>query len=467
MRELPPPVMPSFIPGRAAERFPFYTDARLGVRVSLVLFLFLLLGLAGAFLVWANYATLNVSIRAFGEISPQGELRRIQNLEGGIVTEILVREGEWVEEGTLLARIDPTAARADLHADHIQLLSIQAQIDRLEAILAGRETLVFSEPPFTNQAESAIAVVDAEHDTEQARSIREGEAALFAENNRQYRIREDSLQAQLDILTADTRLALGLMDNLKTRRALSAERVALAERQAADGVTSRREVLEQLQQAADLAREHLTLVGRLAKNRAQHADLEAQLARLRADRQAEAQQVHNGLIATRATLLERLSVHEDRLGRREVRSPVYGKIQRLFVTTSGAVLQPGQALLEIVPLGEDLLLRARIPPKDIGFLYPGQEVNVYLTAYDASIYGGMIGELIRLSDDTFLDEASGGTYYLAEVRLTGSRLPDLTRDLPILPGMTAQIDIKTGERTLFSYLLKPIFKLRTQALHER
>ena len=464
--------------GRPTERFPSYTDARLGVRVSLVLFLFLLLGLAGAFLIWANYATLNVSIRAFGEISPQGELRRIQNLEGGIVTEILVREGEWVEKGTILARIDPTVARADLQADHIQLLSIQAQIDRLEAILAGRAQLVFSEPPLTNQpgtgqpgagqpetgqAEAAIAAVD----VEQARSIREGEAALFAENNRQYRIREDSLQAQIEILTADTRLALSLMDNLKTRRALSAERVRLAEQQAADGVTSRKEVLEQRQQAADLAREHLTLVGRLEKNRAQHADLEAQLARLRSDRQAEAQQVHNGLIATRATLLERLSVHQDRLGRREVRSPVYGKIQRLFVTTSGAVLQPGQALLEIVPLGEDLLLRARIPPKDIGFLYPGQEVNVYLTAYDASIYGGMIGELIRLSDDTFLDEASGGTYYLAEVRLTGSRLPDLARDLPILPGMTAQIDIKTGERTLFSYLLKPIFKLRTQALQER
>ena len=153
----------------------------------------------------------------------------------------------------------------------------------------------------------------------------------------------------------------------------------------------------------------------------------------------------------------------DRVDKAQVRSPVRGRIQRLLANTVGGVVQPGKDIVEIVPLDDTLVLDARVQPRDIAFIRPGQLANVKFTAYDFSIYGGLEAKVENISPDTVVDER-GNAYYLVRVRTTKARFSD---KLPILPGMTAEVDILTGNKSVLDYLLKPVLKVRTYALRER
>ena len=153
----------------------------------------------------------------------------------------------------------------------------------------------------------------------------------------------------------------------------------------------------------------------------------------------------------------------DRIKQADIRSPVNGTIKRILYNTIGGVVQPGKDIIEIVPLEDALLLEARILPKDIAFLHPGQRVNTKLTAYDFTIYGGLEGSLEHIGADSVIDE-KGNAFYVVRVR---TKRPDLGKNLPVIPGMTAQVDIMTGKKSVLSYLLKPVLKVKQYALTER
>ena len=181
---------------------------------------------------------------------------------------------------------------------------------------------------------------------------------------------------------------------------------------------------------------------------------------------ADAQRELNTTQAEATPLAEVITAAADRVQRTEVRSPVRGTIKRLLVNTVGGVIQPGQNLVEIVPLEDNLLIEAKVRPADIGFLHPGQAAMVKVTAYDFSIYGGLKGVVEDISADTIADD-KGESFYRVRVRTRDTALEKAGQPLPITPGMTTQVDILTGQKTVMDYLLKPILKARQRALRER
>ena len=181
---------------------------------------------------------------------------------------------------------------------------------------------------------------------------------------------------------------------------------------------------------------------------------------------AEAQRELNAVQAEAAALAEVIAAEADMVSRTEVRSPVRGTVKQLFVTTVGGVIQPGADLIEIVPLEDNLLVEARVRPADIAFLHPGQPAVVKVTAYDFAIYGGLDAVVEGISADTITDER-GESFYRVRVRTHDIALQEAGEPLPIIPGMTTQVDILTGEKTVLDYLLGPILRAKERALRER
>jgi adhesin transport system membrane fusion protein len=235
---------------------------------------------------------------------------------------------------------------------------------------------------------------------------------------------------------------------------------------AARRVVSKIELLQLERQVNDLAGELDST--RLAVPRIESAleEAERRIEERGLSFRAEAQRELNAVQAEATALAEAITASADQVKRTEVRSPVRGTIKRLLVTTVGGVVQPGEDLVEIVPLEDTLLVEAQVRPADIAFLHPGQLAKVKVTAYDFSIYGGLDGVVEDISADTITDER-GESFYRIRVRTDDNALEHNGETLPIIPGMTTQVDILTGEKTVMDYLLKPILKAKERALRER
>ena len=373
---------------------------------------------AVAFILWARWATLEEVTRGDARVIPSRQIQVVQNLEGGIIAAILAREGEVVDEGQVLMRIDNVRAATDYREKRARYLALLAAVARLRAEIDEKA------PEF---APELLA---------EARPLAENELALFR-----------SRQTQLD---RSYRLAAQELELMQSVGAgvPKGDRLRL-ERQVND-----------LQ--GDLEQ------GRLAVPRAQSALREAgqKIANAYSTFRAEAQRDLNAHEAEIAGLKEVVLAGEDRVRRTEVRSPVHGTIKSLKVTTIGGVVQPGADLAELVPLEDTLLVEAQVRPADIAFISPGQEAMVKITAYDYAIYGGLEGAVEDISADTIKNER-GESFYRVRVRTDRNFLGSEAQPLRIIPGMTAQVSILTGRKTVLDYLLKPLLKARHEAMTER
>ena len=397
---------------------------------------------------WADWAVLDEVTTGSGKVIPSSQLQVVQNLEGGIIKEILVREGQVVQKGEILLRIDDTGFAATYGETRAKRFAIEAAIVRLKAEIEGRPL------------EFPKALAEARPDLVQA------ERTLF-------RLRKEELRSQVDILRQQASQRRQELVELKSRLRqlqrsydLANEELAMTRPLIKEGAISRVEVLR-------LEREVNDLKGGLDGTRLQIPRAEAALAETQrrieekyAAFRAEAQRELGDRYASLAVVEETSAAAKDRVTRTEVRSPVHGTIKRLMVTTIGGVVKPGMDLVEIVPLEDTLLVEARIRPTDIAFLRPGQAATVKITAYDFSIYGGLQARLEHISADTITDER-GNSFFQIRVRTDRSYLGTDDKPLPIIPGMTATVDILTGRKTVLDYLLKPILKVRDRALRER
>jgi adhesin transport system membrane fusion protein len=407
-----------------------------------------LVALVVAFVVWAALAAITEVTSGRGRVIPASKIQVVQNLEGGIVREIRVREGDHVREGDVLARIDPTLAGSSLGEAREKMQGLVALIARLEAEV--------EEKPLTFP-----------------QSVLDGRPDLAGHQREHFEARRKELDAALGALT-------------------------LQETQRSQEVVETRSKIATLQRSLVLAREELDLVRGLERTRAASRSelitmeaktndidgalkaaqlalprLEAAVAEI-ADRRKEKLSSFRGdalqkLAAARVELaaIEQSSRgSEDKVARTTVRAPVAGIIKTVNVTTAGQVVQPGHSLIEIVPMNDTLLVEAQVRPQDVAFLRPGQEAKVKLTAYDPSIYGALAARLEQIGADSITTE-KGETYYLVRVRTEKSHLEYRGETLPILPGMVADVDVVTGAKSVLTYITKPFVRMRDVALRER
>ncbi len=396
-------------------------------------------------IVWAAFAEVDEFTRGVGKVIPSRQLQVLQSVDGGIVSAIHVSEGQVVEAGQLLFNIDETRFSSSLKENQAQYNALLAKAARLRALATGG---AFDMPAEVVRDEPALA--------EQERAL--------------YTSRRSELDAQLSIARQQHAQRSQELIEARARRDQAAQGYDLASRELTvtqplvhSGAVSEVELLR-------LQRD----VGRYRGERDQYA---AQIERIQAAISEATRKIQEVELTFRnqastelAEVMAKINslsqgslALSDRVKQAAIKSPVKGTIKRLLVNTVGGVVQPGKDVVEIVPLEDALLLEVKIQPKDIAFLHPGQSGKVRFTAYDFAIYGSLDAEVDQIGADTLTDE-DGNAYYNIRVHTLKS---SLGKNLPIIPGMQAQVDIKTGRKTVLSYLLKPILRAHQRALTER
>ena len=396
-------------------------------------------------LVWSAFAEIDQVTRGEGKVIPSQQVQVLQSLDGGVITEIGVKEGDIVEAGQLLVRLDATRFVSNLQESRAELLALQAKSIRLSAIVSDQAFV----PTESLQAEAPALVVQERLLFE---SMREELATLKNIASQQITQR----QQELAEATANRNQAA---ESYK----LASRELEVTRPLVASGAVSEVELLR-------LERDVVALVGQRDQAQAQINRLKAAIGEAQQKaREVELNfnnQIREDLSATMARLnaLESSSIGlNDRVEQTAVKSPVRGTIKRLFFNTIGGVVLSGKEIAEIIPLDDTLLLEARIKPQDIAFLYPGQKANVKFTAYDFVVYGGLEAQVEHIGADTVTDE-NGNPFYIVRVRTAKSNLGEGN---PIIPGMVASVDILTGKKTILTYLLKPLLRAKEYALTEQ
>ncbi len=400
-------------------------------------------------IVWASLAHVEEVTRGDGKVIPSKQLQVVQSLDGGIVTEILVREGEVVEAGQRLLKIDETRASSGVRESAAQGFALQARQARLRAIAEGA---AFKPPAVRDNNQEEMRTVEEERRLYEMRmsELR----TMLAINEQQLQQRQQELsEMRSRKASAEKQAEFGQQELAKTKPLLATGAVSEVDILRLERDVSRARG-EAEQAGAQIARVQAAI------GEAQRKIQETELT-FRNDARKELSEVMGKLNA----LNEGAVALADRVEKAQVKSPVRGRVQRLLANTVGGVVQPGKDIVEIVPLDDNLVLEAKVQPKDIAFIHPGQDATVKFTAYDFSIYGGLAAKVENISHDTIVDER-GNAFYLVRVRTTQSQFNDNAK-MPIIPGMTAEVDVLTGKKTVMSYLLKPILKGKAYALRER
>ena len=397
-------------------------------------------------IVWAGFAHVEEVTKGDGRVIPSRQLQIVQSLDGGVVTEILAKEGEVVEAGQLLLKIDETRATSGVRESAAQGFALRARSARLRALAEGSS---FKPPKATRAGE---------------------EARILEEERRLYETRLSELNTMLSINQQQLQQRQQELAEMRSRKA-AAERALSSNQQElektkpllASGAVSEVDILR-------LDREVSRSRGDAEQSGAQIARVQAAIGEAQRKIQETELTFRNEARKEMADVMGRLNALNegavalaDKVDKSQVKSPVRGRVQRLMANTVGGVVQPGKDIVEIVPLDDNLILEAKVQPRDIAFIHPGQAATVKFTAYDFSIYGGLDAKVENISPDTTVDE-KGNAFYLVRVRTTQA---NFNEKMPIIPGMTAEVDILTGRKTVLSYLLKPVLKARAYALRER
>lgn len=398
---------------------------------------------------WSALADIDEVTRGEGRAIPSARLQKIQNLEGGIVAQVYVRDGDIVNAGAPLIRLDDTRFRSNAEETGADRLALQARVERLTAQTNGETTLTLS-PDIVKGAPD----------------IAKGEMELFTTINNRVNstiagLNEQLVQKKQELLDMQTKAA----QYQKSLQLLQQE-ISLSVPLISKGAISRVEVLRLQRTEVDtrgqLDTTTVAIPGAVAAVKEIESKIKETLDNTRSDALTQLNQARTDLSKAEATS----KAIEDRVNRTMVVSPVRGIVQQVMVNTIGGVIQPGNDMVEIVPLDDTLLIEAKIRPQDIAFIHPGQEAMVKFSAYDYTIYGGLPAKLVQISPDTVTDK-DGNSFYVIRLRTDKNHLGTDDKPLLIIPGMVASVDIITGKRTILQYLLKPILRARADALHER
>ncbi|WP_439858925.1 HlyD family type I secretion periplasmic adaptor subunit [Pseudomonas sp. MBLB4136] len=401
-----------------------------------------------AALAWSHFAVLEEVTTGEGKAIPSSKIQVIQNLEGGIVSEIFVREGQVVDKGDVLLRLDDTRFLSNQGETEADRLALIARIERLSAEAEGRD----------------IAMPDVI--TNGAPQLAEDELALYRSRQERLHSEQRTLGEQLRQKQQELAEFRSKAQQYRSSLGLLQQELNMSQPLVASGAISQVEILR-LRRSAVEVRGSLDATN-LAIPRAEAAisEIRSKIDESELAFRSEAFKALNEARTELKKITATSSAIEDRVSRTTVVSPVKGVIKQLKINTIGGVVQPGSDMLEIVPLEDNLLIEAKVRPQDVAFLHPGQKAMVKFSAYDYTIYGGMKANLELISADTITDD-EGNSFYLIQVRTDKSHLGSDENPLLIIPGMIATVDIITGEKSVLDYLLKPVLKARSEALRER
>ncbi len=408
----------------------------------------LIMALLVAVTAWAYWAELEEVAIAQGVVVPQGQVKVIQHLEGGIITTIHVTEGTRVATGDPLVQLDLMASDSDREELAVRLDALLLTRARLTADAKGVE------PAFPGDvAARRPELVDAERAT--------------------YRARQDELASGLKVLAEQARQREHLVAELGAKRTsigrdlvLMREELAMSSDLLKDGLTPKIEHLKVKRQVERLEGERAVLNEGIPRADAALAEMRQRIKEERIKFRRVALEEIGKIELRIAQTREGLARATDELARTEIRSPIDGVVKSLRYHTIGGVVRPGDAIMEIVPTGDKLVIEAKLNPTDIGYVRIGQPVVVKISTYDFVRYGSLEGEVIDLSPDTHVDQ-NGETYFRVIASTDKDYLGDEPGDYPIAPGMQAQIDIHTGSKSVLAYILNPVLKLKSNAFRER
>lgn len=434
------------------------TSARMMLWVMVVFFI--------CAIVWAAWAEIDKVTVGQGKVVPSSQVQVIQNLEGGLVKEILVREGDTVTQGQQLLLIDDTRFRSDFREREQQVLNLTASVLQLSASLT---SVIIDESKSGNDWRESVTL-----DTNKLAyppTFEENNKSLVSRQRAEYRQDLNELRNELSVIDQQVRQKQqdlvemqARVRNLRNGYNLARDELNITKPLADEGVVPKVELLKLQRQVNDTRRELTSTELKLPALRS--AIEEAKLSRIdiaqkfRSEQQEKLNEAQDRL----SSMTESAVGLEDRVNRTVVVSPVNGTVKTLNVNTVGGVIQPGMDIVEIVPTEDTLLVEAKIAPQDIAFLRPDLHAIVKFSAYDFTKYGGLDGTLEHISADTTQDE-EGNSFYIVRVRTEKTNFGH-DETLPIIPGMTASVDIITGKRTVLDYLLKPIISAQNNALKE-
>jgi len=396
-------------------------------------------------IVWAGLSKIDEITRGEGKVIPSKQLQIMQSLDGGVVSEILVQEGQVVEAGQILVNIDTTRFDSSVKENRVQYLALLAKGARVRALAEG---VPFVPPP--------EALAEAPKTVE--------------EELRAYQASTSTLNAQLAIAQQQLTQREQELVEMRAKRDQASRAYDFTVKELEytkpllkDGAVSEVELLRLERETGRFLGEREMASAQISKTQSAIVEASRKIQEISLNFQSEARKELSETLA-------KLNVSSaggvglaDKVDKSSLRSPVRGTVKRLLFNTVGGVVQPGKDIIEIVPLEEHLLLEAKILPKDIGFLRPGDRALVKFTAYDFSIYGGLEAKLEFIGADSVTDER-GNTFYTVRVRAEKSKLGE---GLPIIPGMVAEVDFITGKKSILSYLLKPVLKAKQTAFTER
>jgi adhesin transport system membrane fusion protein len=397
------------------------------------------------FVMWTAVARVDEIAKGEGKVIPTSQIQILQSLDGGIVVEINVKEGQIVDAGTVLLRVDPTRFESSVRENRSQYLALATKVARLRALAEG---LPFVPPPEV-VIEDPKTVQDEQRLYQTARSNVEAQISIA----RQQLVQR---QQELSEMRAKREQAAQAYE-------LTAQELAVTKPLISSGAVSEVELLRLQRDTSRFKGERDMAAAQILRSQAAMAEAARKIEEVELNARNEVRKDLGETMARLNAFTEGGVALADKVKHASVRSPVKGTVKRLFVNTVGGVVQPGKDLVEVVPLDDALILEAKVLPKDIAFLRPGQPAMVKFTAYDFSTYGGLEAKLEHIGADSITDER-GNTYFLVKVRTLKS---SLGANLPIIPGMVAEVDIITGQKSILAYLLKPVLKAKHGALTER
>ena len=396
---------------------------------------------------WMAYAEVDVVVRGSGKVVPSQQLQVVQSLEGGVVSEILVREGQLVEPGAALVKISDIAFASSFEENRVSYLELKANIVRLAAEAIG--------DPFGDDPELR----------EEAPVLLRAARSLFDTREKQLDqtlqiLEEQILQQKNEIVEADSKRR-----QLNNQLRLMREEISLKEPLVERGLVSKVELLQLRQQESEILGNLDGVRLSLPRLRSGIEETRRKVVQSRLDFRNKAKEELNVAMSEIARISEAQEALQDRVRRTTIRSPVKGTVTRLNINTVGGVISPGEPIMEIVPFEDSLLVQVSIKPADIANIGVGQLARLKFSAYDFAIHGSLDGQVNFLSADTVTNE-EGESFFIARVRPEREFLGLPSKQLPIRVGMTAEADIITDKKTILEYLLKPISRGLGKALSE-
>lgn len=398
---------------------------------------------------WASFAEVDEITKGSGTVIPSEQVQVIQNLEGGIVSKILIKEGQHVKKGDILLKIDDKMFTSSFNEQILRLDELRAKAIRLLA-----------------QMEDKPFKIDKTLKKKINSKVLNNEKKLYISNMKQLQETVDMLKERVNQKKYELRSLKDKIKNQIQNYNLILEEIAINKPLYEKGIISKIEYIKLIREANNISSDVKANQLSRPKLKSEIKEAQQKISEERLKFQNRASEEYNKISAEIERIVQKSGAIGDKVVRTMIKSPVDGIVKQIFINTVGGVIRPGMDICEIVPLSNNLIIEAKIKPSDIAFLYADQETIVKFTAYDFAIHGGLKGRVINISADTIVDK-EGDSFYMVDIKTDKNYLGDKKKKLNIIIGMTAEVDIITGKKTILDYILKPILKAQNSALREK